>query len=373
MSPRHGFHPPGLVRLAALALAMLLQGCALPRSAPTLGEMQSPDVRLVADVVSVTAADVAAGLQPDHASFPAALLGQPTIDVERLGAGDVIAITVWEHDGLGLFPASANGTAGAADLGEFTVDRRGTISLPYAGAITVAGLTPTELHAAIARKLARLIMTPQVAVRMVQRHSLAVTVQGDVAKPGTFAIDLASVRLSGLLGMVAPNQQNPEQLAVTVRRAGIGATVRLSDLYASPEQDIALRGGDSIIVHAVTERVTVLGATGIQGQVPITRRNFSVIDAIGGARGLNDAAADPRAVFLLRNPAAQLPGGAAVRPTIYQFDLRRPEQLLLASRFVARDKDILLVSDAPFTQTQKLLSAFSAALSAVRPMTDVAS
>ncbi len=363
-----GMRSPASARIAAVLFgALLLNGCALPRSAATIGEMRSPDTSGGADLVDVTAADVPPEPDQPPAGFSAALQGLAPVDVERLGTGDVIAVTVWERDTLGLFPA---GPGGASDLGELTLDRLGMISLPYAGSIRASGLTPAELRVAIERKLRRLILMPQVAVRVIQRHSLAVTVQGDVAKPGTVAIGLGVERLSGLLGLVAPNQQNPEQLAVTLRRGGVAATVRLSDIYRSPEQDIALRGGDSIVVHAIVEQLTVLGATGVQGQVPILRRGFSVIDALGSARGLNGASADPRAVFLMRRVVSA--SGAAERRTIYHFDLRRPDQLFLAGRFATRNGDILLISDAPFTKAQKLLAAFSAVTSAVRPVTDIA-
>ena len=39
---------------------------------------------------------------------------------------------------------------------------------------------------------------------------------------------------------------------------------------------------------------------------------------------------------------------------------------MLAGEFVVRDGDAILISDAPFTQVQKLLSTFSATLGTAR-------
>lgn len=349
--------------MVALLTAFALQGCTLPRAAPTLREIQGARTGTGVRVVPVTAELAFAGREPEQASFPAIMQGLAETDFDKLGPGDKIDVTVWERDGLGVFPATASG---AADLGEIAIDREGMIYLPYAGAMSAAGLTASQLHEEIARKLKSVVIGPQVGVRLIERRSLIVTVQGDVAKPGAVPIDHGTQRLSGLLGLVAPNQQNPEQLAVTVRRGSLTGTVRLSDIYRDPAQDIALQGGDSIIVHAIVQHVAILGAAGQQGRILLSKRNFSVIDALGEARGLADSSADPRAVFLLRASPPTAGTGAADGPVIYQFDMRRPADVFLAHRFAVHDEDALLISDAPFTQVQKLLSTFSATLGTAR-------
>jgi polysaccharide export outer membrane protein len=187
-----------------------------------------------------------------------------------------------------------------------------------------------------------------------------------VTKAGVYPIEQGAQRLSALLSFASPDQSNPEQTAVNVRRDGVSATVRLLDIYNDPTQDIALRPGDSIVVSSIQEYVTVIGAAGGQGRIKIARRNYSALDAVADARGLADSTADPRAFFLLR---ASLEGdrkAADKLPTVYQFDLRRPDQMLLAQRFAVQDGDVVFISDAPFTQVQKALSALSASLGTVR-------
>jgi polysaccharide export outer membrane protein len=276
---------------------------------------------------------------------------------DKLGPGDRLQVRVWESGAPSVF------TAGP-DLGELTVDESGRLYLPYVGAIQAAGLTIPQVRANVIRRLSTVVLRPQVDIREVERRSMLVTVQGDAAKTGVYPITRGRTRLSALLAEVAPSQKMPEMLRVTVRRGEEIGQVRLSDVYRDPRLDIALRPGDSIILNEVVENVTVLGAAGIQGQFRIPQRDFSLMDAIGQARGLSDDSADPRAVFLLRPPPTK-----EATPLVYQLDMRRPDTIALASRFTVHDGDAVLISNAPFTQTRKLLQAFSATLNPVRSAT----
>ncbi|WP_454690306.1 polysaccharide biosynthesis/export family protein [Achromobacter aloeverae] len=342
---------------AALALAAVLslQGCQLPRSGPYEGEISDAAQRDDILLVPVTPQVAAATRSAARATFPPAFGQAAPLNYEALAAGDGVDIIIWENDGLGMFPASPNG---ASDLGEQRVDRAGWIHIPYIGKVRAAGRTPAEVRDEIMQKLRGVIVSSDVAVRPTQRRGRLVTAQGDLAKPGAYPIDQGTERLSGLLGAAAPNQQNPEQLAITVRRGGLSGTVRLSDIYNDPHQDIALRPGDVVTAHAVSSYLTVLGAAGAQNRLPLTRRNYSVMDALGDARGLNDGLAQPRAVYLLRQAAAGGAPDAPGRPTVYQFDFTRPEQIADAGMFSVQDGDAIYISDAPFTRVQKVLSVF---------------
>jgi polysaccharide export outer membrane protein len=232
--------------------------------------------------------------------------------------------------------------------------------LPHVGSLRASGRTVGDLRADIARRLRTMVRNPQVDIRPGELRSKLVSVQGNAAKAGTYPIERGQTRLGELLGTVAPDLKNPEMLEVTVRRDGRTGTVRLADIQRDPALDIALKPGDAIILNELVQHVTVLGAAGLQGQVRIAERDYSVTDIIGQARGLSPDAADPRAVFLIRSET-----GAAT-PTVYQFEMRRPETVALASAFIVRDKDALLISNATFAQTRQVLSAVSQSLGTVR-------
>lgn len=331
----------------------LLSGCAMPRSVSSLGEVQAASDAGRITLVPVSAATLPAVAEAP-ATFPAEFLQTQPVDYDALGPGDVLKVNVWEGGAPTVFANNAG------DLGEVAVDDRGRIYVPFAGAITVAGRSVAEARADIARRLRTVIRSPQVDLRPVRLRSKLVSVQGSAGKAGSYPIERGRTRLGELLGEVAPDLESPEMLDVTVRRAGQTGSVRMADVLRDPRLDIALQPGDTVILNPVVEHVTVLGAAGAQGQVRIAKRSFNVTDVLGQARGLDESAADPRAVFLVR---AQ-PGEAS--PTVYQFEMRRPETIALASRFTVRDGDVLMISNAPFAQTRKALSAITQTLGTAR-------
>lgn len=345
-------------RLSRWALPMIglagclgLSACGLPRSGPWMEEMSAREGAPAVQLVEVTPAIAAATRVAERASFPEALLQQPLIDPAKLVAGDGVDVTIWENDGFGLFPA---GPSGSSPLGEVQIDPAGYLTLPYMGRISAAGETLASLRESILRRLLGLVISADVALRLTERKGKYVVVQGDVAKPGTYPIEQATRRLSGVLGMAAPNAPQPEQLSITLVRDGKAHALRLADLYRDPAQDIALYPEDKVIAATVNEHVVVLGAAGVQGRVPLTKRNFSVTDALGESRGMNDATAHPKGVYVLRQPVA----GEAAAMTLYHFDLTRPDQMGSAGLFRVADGDLLYISDAPFTKVQKVMSVF---------------
>jgi len=275
--------------------------------------------------------------------------------------GDTIDVTIFERDGLNMFPA---GQDGASHLQGLPVEASGAAQLPYIGSIPLAGLTPAEARSALLRRLRRIALSSDVTVVISGRHSQLVSVQGDVTKPGMVPLSPETRRLTSLLSLAAPTPANLEQAVVTVRRGIQATSLRLSDVFEQPSQDIALRPGDIVIVRNVVSAVSVLGAAGLQGRVRITKRAYSLIDAVADARGLNDAAASPRAVYLMRlsNPNEL----TAVAPNVYHFDFRDPAQIAIAARFVVHDGDAVLIANAPFAQSSKVLTAFSGVLNTAR-------
>jgi len=350
--------------LLILLIGMSLQGCGLPRSGPMLSEVEKSHGQGNIVLISVTPQLATASREAKHATFPEAFLTAPESDVTHLAPGDGVTISLWERDGLELFVSDMNGMT---HLGELTLDSEGAIYLPYVGKIHAQGLTVGQLRDAIERRLQGIIIASDVSVQASPRRGQKVIVQGYLSKPGMYQLDQETRRLSGLLALAAPEQHNPEQLAITVQRHGKSGSVRLADIYRNPAQNIALYPGDVVVVHDIVKYFTVLGAANEQKRIRLSKRNYTVADALGDAKGLNDSLANPKAVFLMRTADTDHFGSKIdIRPTVYQFDFTRPEQMVLAGRFVVREGDEVYISDAPFTQVQKVLSAFSSALGSTR-------
>lgn len=349
--------------LAMLLLAALtLTGCQLPRSGPMLSEMTGAHDEKDVIVMPVSRELAQKSRVPDVADFPVRYRDLTQAGFDKLVPGDGINVRVWERGGLGVF---APDPSGVSDLGNQEIDRSGNVSFPIIGKFQAEGRTLGQLHDAIVARLSKLVVGADVSVtRAADARGQMVTVQGNLTKPGMYPITQTAQRLSSALAQAAPVQTNPEQLIISLRRDSQVASVRLADIYRNQNNDILLRSGDVITAYDAREFLTVLGAAGQQGRVEISKRNYSVLDALADSRGLDDKLADPRSVFLFTPAQAGAEGKPDLLPVVYQFDLTRPEQVALAREFTVHEGQAIYISDAPFTQVQKVLSAFRVTMSA---------
>jgi polysaccharide export outer membrane protein len=107
---------------------------------------------------------------PSSAAAPVSsgpAIGDPTF---RVGAGDVIQIRVVDDEEI---PEK-----------QVRIGADGYISLPTVGRLRVAGLTAEEIQFAVADRLKRLYVDPDVSVSVAETHSQPVTVLGAVKAPG---------------------------------------------------------------------------------------------------------------------------------------------------------------------------------------------
>jgi polysaccharide export outer membrane protein len=72
----------------------------------------------------------------------------------------------------------------------------------------------------------------------------------------------------------------PETAQVTVIRGSERSQVWFQDIFKNPEFDIALRGGDRILVEQDSRAFTALGATGAQARVTFESQTLSAVEAI---------------------------------------------------------------------------------------------
>ncbi len=359
-------------RGVAIAAALLLAGCAsLPSSGPTAHEITraaAPDRNTIGmRIVPVNAevlAQVLTGQEVEAASLPAlAAVARPGRN-DVVGPGDQLDISVFEV-GVSLFGgarASSDGFDPSAQGQRFpavTVDRAGTIRLPYAGALQVAGKTPGEIAAMIERAYRGKSQTPQVVVAFRTNLSDTVFVSGDVRKPGRLELSLQNERLLDAIatagGAVAPTPD----VVVRFTRDGLQIEERLDRVRAGSPDDLVLVPGDRIELIRRSRSYIVLGAANRPSQVQFEQSDLTLAEAVARAGGLNDGAANPRAVFLFRYdpPAPQAAGAPAPvqQPTIYQLNLLEPASFFLAQRFPMRDKDVLYVSNAGINRTGKFI------------------
>ncbi|WP_322865257.1 polysaccharide biosynthesis/export family protein [Aquicoccus sp. G2-2] len=373
MKPRTSRWARSIAIVAALAV---VSSCGLPRVGPNKKEIFAGSVQRKGDafivavndrVTRVTSVVPALGFSDDFKN--AGVMGS---DIIR--PGDTLGITVWENVDDPLLGSGGGARAGssAAVLADIQVDGAGFIFIPYAGRIRAAGNSPEAIRRIITKKLEQQTPDPQVEVRRQAGDGSTVSLVGAVGGQGVFAIERPTRTLSTMLARAGGITISPEIAQITVIRGNQRSKIWLQDLYQHPELDIALRGGDKILVEEDTRSFTALGATGSQSRVPFETQTLSAVEAIATVGGLMTASADPTGVFVLRNEPAEIANQVLGRTDlqgaqrmVYVLDLTKPNGMFLARDFSIRDGDTLYVTEAPFTQWNKTISAITGTLGSV--------
>ncbi|MEY4304827.1 MAG: hypothetical protein RIT52_1002, partial [Pseudomonadota bacterium] len=265
-------------------------------------------------------------------------------------------------------------------LNEIQVDGQGYIFVPYAGKIKAAGQSPDGLREIITKKLDTQTPDPQVQVQRLAGDGSTVTVSGFAGAQGVFPIERPTRTLSAMLAKAGGVSIEPETAIIRVTRGGTTGQVWATDFYANPSLDIALRPGDIITVERDTRAFTALGATGSQNRVPFETENLSAIEAIAIVGGLNTSTADPTGVFVFRNEPAEIANAVLGRNDlqgdqrmIYVLDLTQPTGMFEARDFLVRAGDTVYVTEAPFVQWTKTLSAITGTSGAANSLATTAS
>ncbi|WP_410217971.1 polysaccharide biosynthesis/export family protein [Paracoccus sp. (in: a-proteobacteria)] len=350
------------IRLLLIASLSLLAACALPRSGPNKAEIFNGAVERGGNTQVIYVNDHvtrASSFAPSY-GFSNSFRSAGQVGADEIRSGDVLGLSIWENvdDGL-LTSLGASSTA----LTEIQVDSEGFIFVPYAGRVRAAGSTPDQLRQTITERLSAQTPDPQVTVQRVAGDGATVSVVGRVSAQGVYPIERPTRSLSAMLARAGGVSIAPEVAVVTVKRGSDSGRVWLTDLYSSPNNDIALRPGDLIVVEEDQRSFTALGALGGQTRVPLGNEVINAVEAIAMVGGLSSSLADPTGVFVMRDEPESVASRVLGKPVVgtqrfaYVLDLTRPNGLFLARDFIIRDGDTVYVTEAPYVQWQKTLSA----------------
>jgi polysaccharide export outer membrane protein len=316
--------------------------------------------------------------------FSRAIMGARTPDV-RIAVGDVLAITIFEAGGGGLFlPESPSGRAGSAQIPNQSVDGEGNITVPFVGQVQVRGRSVTEVQADIQEKLRARAIEPQVVVNIIERRgSGEVAILGEVGSPARIPVDARGINLVEAITRAGGTRAPHFESIITIQRRGRTERALMTHVVTDPTQNINLLPGDIVFVSREQRFYLAFGATlsssgGLVGssnrRYVFNEPNLTLADGVAQAGGLLDNRADASAVFLFRLvPKATLQkAGVDVSrfagplvPTIFNTDWSRPGGLFLANDFYLQHRDIIFVSNAPTQDISKYLSFINEVLGTV--------
>lgn len=361
----------GAKALALVVLVGAVGACGLPRSGPTKAEIYKGSVLKQGDafIVTVNSRVTRATAVAPALGFSSAFRSAGVIGSDQIAPGDVLGLTIYEN--VKDDPLLGNTGQRVSALTEIQVDGAGYIFVPYAGKIKAAGQSPDGLRDIITKKLDTQTPDPQVSVQRLAGDGSTVSVSGFAGAQGVFPIERPTRTLSAMIAKAGGVTIEPEVAIVRVTRGSKTGQIWLQDLFSNPSLDIALRPGDKIVIERDTRAFTALGATGAQNRVPFETQTLSAIEAIATVGGLNSSTADPTGVFVFRNEPAEIANAVLGRRDlqgdqrmVYVLDLTQPTGMFEARDFLVRDGDTVYVTEAPYVQWTKTLSAITGATGA---------
>jgi polysaccharide export outer membrane protein len=300
------------------------------------------------------------------------VLGNERIAAHTVGAGDLLDVTIWEAGPATLFPISAMSpgfnpalvTSHATTFPDQPVDDDGSIYVPFAGRIPVAGKTLQAIDADITERLAKKANQPQVMVQMKQSFSSNATVVGEVNHSTRVPLVPGNERLLDALAAAAGVREPVDKTTIQITRADNVYSLPMDTIIRDPQQNVPLLPGDVVTALFAPYSFTALGASGKPEEVNFESRGITLAQAIARSGGLIDSRSNARGVFIFRflpktaltwprEPVKTTPEGMV--PVVFRIDLTDPASFFLIQNFPMENRDVLYVSNAPITEVNKLL------------------
>lgn len=233
-------------------------------------------LRRAAAVASLVLLSGAATLLPYAAEAQTATPPVPAPAEYRLGAGDVVRISVFQNPDLSL---------------EAKITESGLVSYPLLGAVKIGGMTVSQAEKTIADGLrsGNFVRQPQVSILVSQVRGNQASVLGQVNRPGRFPIETADLRLSDLLaiaGGVSPGGADIVTLVGTRDGKPYRREIDVPAMFREPsrESDVLVQNGDTVFVERAPQAY-IYGEVQRPGALRV-ERGMTVMQALATGGGL---------------------------------------------------------------------------------------
>lgn len=271
----------------------------------------------------------------------------------RIGPGDYLAITVWDHPELVMPLVSMTGTATAGVLPPgYTVSAEGTIQFPYAGDLKVEGLTELQARDLLVQQLSKYIKRPEVTLRVLAYRSKRVYLDGEIKAPGIVAIDDIPLTLPEAISRAGGVTPLGDESRISISNAGKVHWVDLPRLARAglDPNAIVLRNGDVVRVSPREEsKVFVIGEVTKPVSLLMHNGRMSLNEALGEAGGVSQLTGNASQIYVIRN-------ANDTQPILYHLDSHSPVMIALAENFELKAKDVVYVDAAPMVRLNRIIS-----------------
>jgi len=274
-----------------------------------------------------------------HGQIPPLQKSKTYSDVVR--PYDKLTVLVIDSAEEGAFASSR----GPTTFGPLEVPSNGIINVPYAGEIKATGKSITGIQNEIKERYSTKFNTAEISLNRVSRQSLTASVLGLTRSPSQHPITRQGMTLAELISLSGGTTEEPYLCEYHLHRNG--HTYILSNDQIT-KLNLKTQDGDLIEVKRSGEHsITMMGSVRRPGNHKFPKAECHLTDFLGSGSGININQADATGVFLFRKIGS--------KTHIYRFNIKKPEGLILASKFHVLGKDIIYVTEAPLSKWGRVL------------------